>query len=187
MPCARWTTRSPSRSSRKLSIALPRRRRGSPPQLAALKQFGAADQRSSVRGPGEILRRVCRRAGADHRPAPMAVLAKISPSRWRSASVLAIRKTSCSAPLWSSSSRTLAMSPLNRCTDSICRRHVDPGRGLSDRRSRGQRELPEGSVHVAAETRIRPVIPVARSSVRLRPASGPGPRASTRYRAAGSR
>ena len=39
-----WTTRSPSRSSRKLSITRPSRRGGRPAQVGAVEQLAAADQ-----------------------------------------------------------------------------------------------------------------------------------------------
>ena len=44
MPWPTWTTRSPSRSSRKLSIARPSRRRGGPAQVGAAEQLAAAEQ-----------------------------------------------------------------------------------------------------------------------------------------------
>ena len=127
---------------------------GRPPQLAALKQLGAADQNHPLADQAKSFAERADEQMQTDRPAPMAVSAKISPSRWRSASVLAIRKTSCSAPLWSSSSRTLAMSPLNRCTDSICRRHVDPGAAWAIAAAVASGNCQRARVHVAAETRI---------------------------------
>ena len=58
MPWPTWTTRSPSRSSRKLSITRESRRRGRPPQIGPVEQLAAAQQHDPLRHqPEAVLQR----------------------------------------------------------------------------------------------------------------------------------
>ena len=96
-------------------------------QIGPVKQLAAADQRDALADQAKAglqpAERVVQLAGLR----PARVGPKTSCSRCDSASVWQTMNTSCAAPppiAASSSSRTLAMSPLNRSTDSIGRWQV---------------------------------------------------------------
>ena len=98
MPWATCTTRSPSRSSRKLSITRPSRRRGRALQLHAMEQLAAADQHDAVGHQAEAAAATAPAGNAAFPAGRAACEPKISPSRWISASVWQTMNISWPAP-----------------------------------------------------------------------------------------
>ena len=148
MPCPTWTTRSPSRSSRKLSIT-----RAEPAAATgdADRRGGTTRRCSAARSapaPAENRFAASRWGSAGGPAGRPGSLLKISRSRRTSASVWQTTNTSWPAPASSNSSRTRLMSPLKRSTDSIFSRQVVSNEAGGHGRGGHRRELERPPQHV---------------------------------------
>ena len=123
MPCPTWTTRSPSRSSRKLSITrVSRRCEG---RRRSVRRNNSPLLSSTIRSDTSRKPLCSVPTGKCSRPSRAARVAPNSrASRRTSASVWQTTNILGPLPASSSSSRTRLMSPLKRSTDSIFNRQV---------------------------------------------------------------
>ena len=186
MPWATWTTRSPSCSSRKLSITRLSRRRAGRRRSVRRNNSPLLTSTIALRAPGGNRCAGCPRGNADAPRGPAACRRRSRPGARTSASVWQTRNTSCPRPASSNSSRTRPMSPLNRSTDSIGSRQV-----VSSEPAATAEAVTEGNRNTRRSTSATPWQSCGRSrrssNAAPRPPSRPARRSRNQLPAAGNR